>query len=501
MRKLVSFLLVLCLAFGCVSFGVFDFTVNAAEIGQTGSCIWMLDGTVLTIKGNGSMGNYIWESELPWGKDITEVIIENGVTSIGTCAFFECSNLVSVTIPNSVLNIGSCAFENCKNLTSVVIPGSVKTIGKYSFALCNALTSVSLSKGLRIIDECAFSFCKNLDSVIIPDSVETIGMSAFSACEMLSSVVIPDSVTSIGSSAFISCRSLKKVALPNSVTTISNSVFSFGGIKVIYIPKEITLIEENAFVSTDIDYVFYGGSVEDKLNLTIGANNDALNHALWEYNSTGLPECEYDNEYDDICNVCQSTRNAMKDTSKIFTDVKSNSWYRYYVDYAVAHGIFTGTSKTEFSPNSNITRAQFVQVLANINGIDTSSRNVTTSFTDVPKGKWYTHAVKWASENKIVNGVGNGKFDPNANVTREQMCVMLVNYAKFMGITLKTVETIENFADDSSISKWAKTAVYTCQQADIVNGKGANTFDPQGTGTRAEACVMFTKFHEDYMTK
>ncbi len=191
----------------------------------------------------------------------------------------------------------------------------------------------------------------------------------------------------------------------------------------------------------------------------------------------------------------------IEDTSAIFTDIKAKGWYKEYVDYAVAYGIFSGTSKDKFSPDSNITRAQFVQVLANLEGVDTSNRNVKTSFSDVPANKWFTAAVKWASDNKIVNGVGDGKFDPNANVTREQMCLMLVNFAQFNSITLKTVEAKANFADDAKISKWAKSAVYTCQQADIVNGKGANSFDPQGTGTRAEASVMFTKFHKDYMAK
>jgi len=76
---------------------------------------------------------------------------------------------------------------------------------------------------------------------------------------------------------------------------------------------------------------------------------------------------------------------------------------------------------------------------------------------------------------------------------------MLVNYAKFKGITLKAIEAKENFADDGKISKWAKTAVYTCQQADIVNVKGSGLFDPKNTGTRAEASVIFTKFHKNYI--
>jgi len=189
----------------------------------------------------------------------------------------------------------------------------------------------------------------------------------------------------------------------------------------------------------------------------------------------------------------------IKDTSKIFKDVKAKIWYKKYVDYAYAYGIFTGTSADTFSPNANITRAQFVQVLANLEGVDTSNRNVKTMFTDVPAKKWYTAAVKWASENKVVSGMGDGTFAPDANVTREQMCLMLTNFAGFKKITLKQVEAKALFADDAKIAKWAKTAVYVCQQADIVNGKGENKFDPKGTGTRAEAAVIFTKFHQDYI--
>ena len=146
-----------------------------------------------------------------------------------------------------------------------------------------------------------------------------------------------------------------------------------------------------------------------------------------------------------------------------------------------------------------MTRAQLVQVFANVSGVDTKNRNVDSGFTDVPRGKWYTAAVTWAAKNGIVNGVGGGKFDPNSKVTREQMCVMLVNYTRFKGITLKTVEAKEDFADNSKISKWALDAVYICQRADIVNGKGAGIFDPKGTGTRAEASVIFTKFHKDHL--
>lgn len=184
---------------------------------------------------------------------------------------------------------------------------------------------------------------------------------------------------------------------------------------------------------------------------------------------------------------------------KGFADVAQDAWYKEYVDYAAEHGIFNGTSASTFSPDANITRAQFVQVLANLENVDTSDRKVTAGFTDVPSGKWYTAAVKWASENGIVNGMGEGIFAPDNNITREQMCVMLINYTTFKGISLDKAEAKTVFADDREISSWAKAAVYTCQQADIVSGKGENIFDPKGTGTRAEAATIFTEFHRDYI--
>ncbi len=224
-------------------------------------------------------------------------------------------------------------------------------------------------------------------------------------------------------------------------------------------------------------------------------NNDATE----QKDGTKTRTCSVCDEKETVTAEGTKLEKTLVDSSQMFKDVPAKKWFKQYVDYSVTHGIFTGTSKDSFSPNSNITRAQFVQVLANLEGIDTSDRNVPTVFSDVPSGKWFTVAVKWASENNIVSGMGQGKFAPNANVTREQMCLMLTNYAKFKNITLTAVEAKENFADDAKISKWAKAAVYTCQQADIVNGKGAGLFDPQGTGTRAEASVIFTKFHKDYM--
>ena len=157
---------------------------------------------------------------------LTSVNIPNSVTSIGNYAFYKCSGLASVTIPNSVTSIGSSAFYNCKDLTTVIIPNSVTSIGSDAFYNCSGLTSVNIPNSVTSIGSRAFKGCSGLTSVNIPNSVTSIGDDAFNNCTGLSSVTIPNSVTSIGSSAFYSCSRLTSVTIPNSVTSIGSSAFS-----------------------------------------------------------------------------------------------------------------------------------------------------------------------------------------------------------------------------------------------------------------------------------
>lgn len=142
---------------------------------------------------------------------ITNHVFENGVgtvtfdddvTSIGTYAFYTCSNLTGVDIPNTVTSIGESAFQGCVNLTSVTIPDSVTSINTSTFASCSGLTSVTIGNGVTSIGTSAFRGCSGLTSVVIPNSVTSIGNSAFTDCKSLTSVTIGSGVTSIGNGAF-----------------------------------------------------------------------------------------------------------------------------------------------------------------------------------------------------------------------------------------------------------------------------------------------------------
>ena len=233
-------------------------TVGASS-GTTGDCTWTLDDDgVLTISGNGKMGDYDYNyNNQPW-RGVISVIIEQGVTSIGDYAFSGCESLTSITIPDSVTSIGNWAFFRCTSLTSITIPNSVTSIGDYAFYDCTSLTSITIPGSVTSIGDQAFLYCKSLTSITIPGSVTSIGDDAFSGCESLTSITIPDSVTSIGYGAFAYCTSLASIYVnPNNKTYDSrnncNAIIQtdtntlIAGCRTTVIPDSVTSIGDDAF--------------------------------------------------------------------------------------------------------------------------------------------------------------------------------------------------------------------------------------------------------------
>lgn len=189
----------------------------------------------------------------------------------------------------------------------------------------------------------------------------------------------------------------------------------------------------------------------------------------------------------------------LKDSAALYTDVVANAWYKPYLDYAITNGLMQG-SGNQMTPDANMNRAQFVQVLANMAGIDTTDKQVDAGFTDVPSGAWYAPAIKWASENGIVNGMGDGLFAPDMQINREQMCTMLVRYIqKYEGIDLKENQEESIFEDDALISGWAKESVYLCRKAGLVNGMTPTTFAPQNAAARAQVATIMVRAHQQYL--
>ena len=194
----------------------------------------------------------------------------------------------------------------------------------------------------------------------------------------------------------------------------------------------------------------------------------------------------------------------IKDTSKTFDDVKAGKWYKDAVDHAVAYGLISGMDADTFGLNVTINRGMFITILARAAGVDTTNNDVETKFTDVAKGKYYTAAIKWASENGVVNGMTETTFAPTAAITRQQLAVMIVNFANQQKAELPAANEEIKFADTDKIAKWAKDAVVACQRAGIINGYNENGkvyFKPAASATRAEATQMLFVFHSEFYLK
>ena len=183
-----------------------------------------------------------------------------------------------------------------------------------------------------------------------------------------------------------------------------------------------------------------------------------------------------------------------KTPAPAFTDATKH-WAKDNIDFVASRGLIVGTTATTFAPDVAITRATFLMALGKLSGADVSGYK-KSSFTDVKNTDTAMPYIEWAVKNGITNGIGNNQFDPDQKITREQMAVMMVNYAKATGYKLPVSRTAVTFADNAKISSWAKGAVKAIQQTGVISGKPNNLFDPQGNATRAEAATILRRFVE-----
>ena len=318
LKKMSALLLSAAMLFGVQATGVFPSVVSAyaaetdgvagASSGVTGDCAWTLDNGVLTISGSGATAYYDTAvNKTPWGYNIKKVIIEDGVTQIGRCAFASCRQLTEVTIASSVVSIGFEAFKNCELLEKISLPDSVTDIAEEAFSGCKNLSEITVPAALKHIGENAFrntawlkeqsdglvylgnslytakgtltgevearegTYCiadralydqKEVTSLTLPESVEYIGSGAFTACTKLTDAVLPKHISELGTSLF-NMSGIKRVTLPENLMEINKYMFSnCRELEEITLPEGLASIGINAF---------YGCSQLDVIN-----NTDAL---------------------------------------------------------------------------------------------------------------------------------------------------------------------------------------------------------------------------------
>ena len=179
-----------------------------------------------------------------------------------------------------------------------------------------------------------------------------------------------------------------------------------------------------------------------------------------------------------------------------FTDVNNGDWFLAAVQYVYENDRMAGTSSTTFQPEVNLTRAMAAQVLYNLEGQPAVTGD--TTFTDAAAaGEWAVKAITWAEQTGVVAGIGDGLFDPTANVTREEFAQMMYNYASYKEYDLTLEGDLSQFEDASAISSWAETAMSWANGSGLINGHDDGTIDPQGTTTRAQAASILMNFDQN----
>ncbi len=185
------------------------------------------------------------------------------------------------------------------------------------------------------------------------------------------------------------------------------------------------------------------------------------------------------------------------DTGLPFTDVKEGAWYYDGIEFCYFMGIVSGMTETTFEPNGTLTRAQFVQILAMLGGVDLAEyKDKVSSFDDVKPNHWFNAPVCWAVEQGFVAGLSETRFGPNEKITREQLARLLYLFAEYCNCDVSGRADLSGYTDKPS--DWAYTQVQWAVAAGIISGMDETTLAPRSSATRAQACRMIMSF-DDYL--
>ena len=377
---------------------------------------WQLDevGT-LTISGTGEMYNY-YGGYGPWNESkqsVKQIIIGEGVKSIGESAFCHCSELESVVLPDSLISIGDYAFYGDSSLSNIEISRNVTQIGDHAFAYCNKLKSIPVEEGnTHFCSEEGILYNKDMTKIVcypagktdisqfnIPDGVTEVGVSAFVNCRSLTAIKIPNSVTTIGASAFSDCRNLYSVNIPQSVTSIGSSAFWYcNNMRSLVIPEGIESLEYSTFREChNLAEIWLPSSLKK-----VGEAAFSWCNKLKDVYYSGSEEQWNEIEFDPIGGLSNATIHF----DSPYIDWTSPSNLKVYDN--------TNTAVTTGSENSAPVKAAATQ------SADSGSQVKTSSFSELQSGAEYVFVVV---------------LDPNAEefLASDNLCYIAQNAADEQG--------------------------------------------------------------------
>ncbi|MBR6109567.1 MAG: leucine-rich repeat protein [Clostridia bacterium] len=300
---LIAAMMLMLAAVPALAFGWSPSEVVSGVCGENLTWTLNTDTGALTVSGTGEMDNYSGYNQ-PWGSymsSITSLTVEEGVSSIGKCAFYECSSLRSAVIGAGVTRIGDSCFAYCSSLASVNIPDGVTTMERWVFYSCESLTGIELPDSVTEIGTDAFHSCNALRALRLSENLLSIKRNAFSFCRSLSSVTIPASVTAIGDTAFRCCSTLTSAEFRGEPpTSFGNNVFELcgEGFAIVYDPAFASSwapngeTEWNGYPLVTVESIT-GGALGDNLFWNLNAATGVLSitgdgemagfdHAPWE---------------------------------------------------------------------------------------------------------------------------------------------------------------------------------------------------------------------------
>lgn len=492
---------------------------------------------------------------------LRQIVLPDGLTKLGEGAFVR-SGLTEFSLPKTIAAVPENLLGGCVALEKVTLHEGVTAIGDGAFSECAALAKIDLPAGLQRIEPNAFCACAALREVTLPAGLTELGYSAFSGtavsavtipaaitvldnnvfmkCENLSEVTLHDGITSLGWRLFQGCTALEHISLPESVTEIKSHCFSETGLKAFTFPKGVAqaefhvlencaalktvdcsgieIVRPNAFHScTALETVTFGSSLKE-IRGGAFADCSSLRDLYYDadtahWNAVSVGTYGYDDPlYQVQIHTTDGTLQIPDDRSP-FADVATDAWYVEAVRYAFDEQLMLGVGENRFAPEDAVTRAMVVTPLWRREGSEVVDKDYAQPFSDV-SGAWYTEPVTWAISKEIVKGypipftgMPTGVFyyfAPEQNVTREELAAFLCRYAAAIGMDTSARADLSGFADQGTVSDWAKEAIEWCVAVKIMDGmteNGAQILQPQGTATRAQFAAMLMRFMENIPVK
>ncbi len=526
-----------------------------------------------------------------------EIAANSSLTELPFGTFAGCVKLENIELPASIKTIGHDAFSTCTSLQTVKLPENLEVLEQGAFFNCPALSgTIQLPESVTSIGKSAFKGCTGLERIYIPGSnLQNVSDEAFAGvplvtCDTKEMLVwltdrvgantkvrlqnYPINVASQPAEGGAAAASAAKAAIGDAVTltatanaewqfekwqpenpelVITDNSFTMpdyavnilaifkkivkpkpeeptpeeptqpsvytitfdtdGGVLAQGTPNPDTVTGGQEYImpaATKADHTLKHWAIGSKTsNITANPGDvytftaDTWVYAIWQPDNTNQPSGggggrrPSQTKPTETIKPTEPTQPGKPNTgnadniSSIFQDLQPGAWYSEAVAYVYALGLMQGVAEGEFAPNANLSRAMLAQIIYNMAGQPETSAN--SSFADVADNVWYSKAISWANAQGVVTGYSAAEFAPNAEITREQMIVMLWRYAGQPATSWQQAD----FPDWPQSSAYARQAICWAAECGLIKGHSDGTLRPQATATRAEAAQVL----QNYLTK